>query len=119
MCKFDLTQAVNALLGFREERDWEQYHTPKNLSISIAIEAAELMEHFQWRSEKEVGEYIKTDSLDKVSEEIADIASYLLLLSNDLGIDLNSAILKKISRNELKYPVEKSRGRHTKYTDLK
>jgi dCTP diphosphatase len=86
--------------------------------MSIAIESAELMEHFQWRSEEEIREYLKSDERQKVQEEIADIASYLLLLCTDLDIDLNEAILQKVKKNALKYPVDKSRGRHDKYDRL-
>ncbi|MCR4436873.1 MAG: nucleotide pyrophosphohydrolase [Clostridiales bacterium] len=114
----DLSEAVKALLKFREERDWEQFHTPKNLSMSVAIEAAELMEHFQWKNDDEIGTYLKTEAVEKVKEEIADISAYLLMLSHDLGINLNQAILEKIKKNERKYPLEKSRGRHNKYDDL-
>lgn len=112
---FDLQQALEALLSFRKERDWEQYHTPKNLSMSIAIEAAELMEHFQWKSDNDS---ITRDEMEKVKEEIADISAYLLMLSHDLGIDLNRTILDKVKKNALKYPVEKSRGRSNKYDNL-
>ncbi|NLD48899.1 MAG: nucleotide pyrophosphohydrolase [Clostridiaceae bacterium] len=114
----DLTQALNSLLEFRTERDWSKFHTPRNLSVSIAIEAAELMEHFQWRNDQEVQEYLNSNKLDEVKEEIADIASYLLLLSNDLGIDLNRTILEKVRKNNEKYPVDLCRGKHNKYTEL-
>lgn len=115
---FDLEASLKALLEFRNDRDWEQFHTPKNLSMSITIECAELMEHFQWKKDGEVAEYLNTDRKEKVEEEIADIASYLLLLANDLEIDLNRAILQKIEKNKQKYPIEKSRGRYNKYNDL-
>ena len=115
---FDLQPSMEALLKFRRERDWEQFHTPKNLSMSIAIESAELMEHFQWKTEPEVRDYLETGARGKVEEEIADVASYLLLLSHDLGLDLNDCIRNKIKKNEEKYPVEKSRGRNTKYDQL-
>jgi dCTP diphosphatase len=115
---FDLETSIKALLEFRKERDWEQFHTPKNLSMSITVECAELMEHFQWMKDREVTEYLNTDRREKVEEEIADIASYLLLLANDLEIDLNKAILQKIEKNKQKYPIEKSRGRYNKYNDL-
>lgn len=112
----DLESAMKALLKFRNDRDWEQFHTPKNLSISVAIEAAELMEHFQWRSDAEIRQYLESpDGSLKVHEEIADIAAYLLLLSHDLGLDLNRCIEEKIKKNESKYPIGKSKGRHEKY----
>ncbi|MDP4093373.1 MAG: nucleotide pyrophosphohydrolase [Bacillota bacterium] len=114
----NLEDSVKALIKFRNERDWEQFHTPKNLSMSIAIEAAELMEHFQWKTEEEAKEYLKTENLEKVKEEIADVFSYLLLLSHDLDLDLNRTILEKITKNARKYPVSKSRGRNNKYDNL-
>lgn len=114
----NLAEAVDSLLKFRSERDWEQFHTPKNLSMSIAIESAELMEHFQWKTDAETKAYLKTENFRKVCEEIADIASYLLLLSNDLGIDLNQTILDKIKKNAEKYPSQKCKGRSNKYDDL-
>jgi len=119
MTDLNLQVALDELLEFRRERDWEQFHTPKNLSMSIAIEAAELMEHFQWKNDGEVADYLSNEScIDRVKEEIADVAAYLLLLSHDLEVDLNRAIIDKVAKNRLKYPVEKSRGRHNKYTDL-
>lgn len=118
MRDINLTDASDALLKFRNDRDWEQFHTPKNLSMSIAIESAELMEHFQWKTDAEICEYLDSDKFEGVKEEIADVASYLLLLSNDPGIDLNKAILDKIKKNGLKYPAEKCRGRHNKYDSL-
>jgi len=118
MDRYNLRDAVKALLQFRKERDWEQFHTPKNLSVSIAIEAAELMEHFQWKNDEEIADYLGTPALEKVKEEIADIFAYLLLLSHDLDIDPNRTIQQKVKKNELKYPVEKSKGRSNKYNDL-
>ena len=115
MTSYNLQEALEALLRFRTERDWEQYHTPKNLSMSIAIEAAELMEHFQWKSDKTP---IEATELLKIREEISYIAAYLLMLSYDLGIPLNEAMLDKMKKNELKYPVEKCKGKSDKYNKL-
>lgn len=115
----DLTEAMEALLKFRSERDWSKFHTPKNLSMSIAIEASELMEHFQWKNEDEITQYLSSqENLEKVKEEIADILSYILLLSTDLKIDLNRTLLDKIKKNAEKYPVSKCKGRHNKYNEL-
>ncbi|MFZ5986837.1 MAG: nucleotide pyrophosphohydrolase [Bacillota bacterium] len=118
MNNFDLTGAVETLLKFRSQRDWSKFHTPKNLSMSIAIESAELMEHFQWKTDEEIKEYLSSEKFDDVKEEIADIASYLLLLSNDMGLDLNKAIMDKVKKNEKKYPVSKCKGKHNKYNEL-
>lgn len=87
-------------------RNWEPYHSPKNLSMSIAIEAAELMEHFQWLTIEESRAIIKEpDKLERIKDEIADIAIYLLSLSNALNIDLSAAILEKLERNKERYPA--------------
>ncbi len=98
---------------FVAERDWEQFHSPKNLSMGLAAEAAELMEHFLWvegeASRQVVGDPVK---LGGVADEMADIAVYLLNLSNTLGVDLSEAIRNKLAKNALKYPVDKYRGRY-------
>lgn len=103
--------------NFRDQRDWMQFHNPKNLAISIVIEASELLEHFQWKSFEESavsGESEKSE----VADEIADVAIYLIELADNLGIDLSSAINTKLDKNEAKYPVEKARGNATKYDKL-
>ena len=100
---------------FVRERDWEQFHTPKNLSMSIAIEAAELMEHFQWLT-VEQSKSLDADALQDISEELADIVIYALSLSNFLELDLAEAIVGKMEKNIRKYPKEKVRGKAHKYT---
>jgi len=102
---------------FRDDRDWMQFHDPKNMAVSIMIEAAELLEHFQWKTKDEVQEYIKANK-EEISDEIADIAMYLFELANNLGIDLIQAMDKKLKKNETKYPIEKAKSRHTKYNKL-
>ena len=106
----DLKEAVRC---FAQERDWERFHNPKNLSMGLATEAAELMEHFLW-VEGEVSRNVVHDAakLGEVAEEMADVACYLLNLSLTLGIDLSEAIVAKIAKNGLKYPAEKYRGRY-------
>jgi NTP pyrophosphatase (non-canonical NTP hydrolase) len=99
---------------FVEERDWRQFHSPKNLSMSLAIEAAELMEHFQWIDSAEsrrIGE--DQNKLAEVRDEIADVLCYLLALANELDIDLSAAIRDKMVKNAAKYPAELSRGRYS------
>lgn len=110
-----LEQLLKKLLKFRKDRDWEQFHSPKNLAISLSIEAAELLELFQWRPEDET---LSPEKLQKVQNEMADVFIYLLLMSNDLGIDLYEASLKKIEMNGRKYPVDKAKGCSLKYTEL-
>ena len=113
-----LNEIVDKLLEFRRERDWEQFHHPKDLAISIVLEAAELLEEFQWKGDAEVTRYLEEGGLSRVREELADIAIYIALLSHDLGIDLLDEMGKKITKNEEKYPVEKSKGSSKKYDQL-
>ncbi len=94
-----------------------QFHDPKNMSISIVLEAAELLEHFQWKTKKEAQNYIKNHK-EEIADEIADIAAYLFELADNLDIDLIKAMKNKIEKNRKKYPVEKSKGKHTKYNRL-
>jgi NTP pyrophosphatase (non-canonical NTP hydrolase) len=106
----DLRQLV---ADFVAERDWSQFHTPKNVSMALAIEAAELMEHFQWLT-PEGSRQIADDpaKLAEVAEEIADVVGYSMALANELGIDLASAIRAKMIKNALKYPADAFRGRY-------
>jgi Predicted pyrophosphatase len=114
----DLEQIRAAIRRFRDERDWMQFHNPKNLACSISIEAAELLEHFQWKTPEESVEYA-TRRRDDLAEEIADISIYLIAMADNLGIDLLAAIDRKLGINEKKYPVEKAKDAATKHTELK
>lgn len=109
---------LESLLAFRRERDWEKFHTPKDLAISIVLEAAELLEEFQWKSEGEVSRHVAGEGRQQIAEELADLAIYIRLMAHDLGIDLEEAIRAKIEKNRAKYPVEKSRGSAKKYNEL-
>jgi|SRR5271169_1279567 len=113
-----LKAITGKLLEFRRERDWEQFHRPKDLAISVVLEAAELLEEFQWKSDAEVKLYLAEGGLSRVREELADIAIYLAILSHDLDIDLLEEMEKKIGKNEKKYPVGKSKGSAKKYDKL-
>lgn len=97
---------------FVEERDWRQFHAPKNLSMSLAIEAAELMEHFQW-IDVEASRAVRHDpaKLAPIRDEIADVVCYVMALANELGIDLSEAVRQKLVKNAEKYPAERCRGR--------
>jgi len=108
-------EILEQLLAFREERDWGQFHSPKNLAVSISIEAAELLEHFQWLKE---GEPLAPEKKPDVARELADIFNYLVLLSHDLGIDLVESSRHKIEENRKKYPVEKAKGTAKKYKEF-
>jgi dCTP diphosphatase len=102
---------------FRDQRDWMQFHDPKNMSISIVLEASELLEHFQWKNKQEVEKYIK-ENKEEIQDEIADVAMYLFELADNLNIDLAEAMKNKLEKNSKKYPVEKAKGKHTKYNKL-
>jgi dCTP diphosphatase len=110
----DLQKAV---VKFRDARDWKQFHNPKDMALSLTLEAAEVMEHFQWKSPKEIETYLETHTTD-VAEEIADVLYWVLLMSNDLKIDINKAFTAKLAKNAAKYPIAKAKGKHTKYTEL-
>jgi len=117
MANKNLHHIISRIKKFRDDRDWMQFHDPKNMAISIIIEASELLEHFQWKTKKEVDEYIETNK-SRIEEEIADIGMYLFELSDNLKIDLLSAMEKKINKNEKKYPVKKAKGNARKYNEL-
>jgi len=113
----DIKNLTEKIKKFRDERDWKQFHNPKDLALSIALEAAEVIEHFQWKNNQEVAEYIKSNK-DDIGEELADVLYWVLLMSHDLEIDIKEALEKKIVKNKEKYPVDKSKGKHTKYNKL-
>ena len=105
---------------FVDERDWNKYHNPKDLAVSIAIEAAELMELFQWMGQIEMGKMAEDDdNLLRIREELADVVILCLNMCNTLGIDLSQAIVEKIEKNKAKYPADLVRGNYRKYTQLK
>ncbi|HKL49373.1 MAG TPA: nucleotide pyrophosphohydrolase [Desulfuromonadales bacterium] len=110
-----LQQLKDRMDRFVKERDWEQFHSPKNLSMSIAIEAAELMEHFQWLT-VEQSKQLESDERSEIGEELADIVIYALSLSNVLGLDLSQTIVDKMEKNIRKYPRDRVRGKSHKYT---
>ncbi len=109
-----LNEEVNL---FVEERDWDLFQTPKNLSMALIVEAAELVEHFQWMQPEE-SDSLTNDKKKKVAEELADILIYTVRLADRLGLDLEQSAKDKLTKNRRKYPVEKARGKATKYTEL-
>lgn len=113
----NIAELTDRIIAFRDARDWKQFHNPKDLSLSLVLEATEVMEHFQWKSPEEIKKYIKTNKED-IGEELADVLYWVLLMSKDLNIDIADALEKKLKKNELKYPVEKAKGKHTKYNKL-
>lgn len=113
----DLEDLRDALRRFAAERDWEQFHSPKNLASALVVEAAELLELFQWLSEEQ-SRTLSAEDKQKVTNEIADVLIYLVRLADRLDVNLLEAARDKIARNAEKYPVEKARGNAKKYTDL-
>lgn len=115
----DIQDLKLKLRAFAEERDWDQFHSPKNLAMALGGEAGELLEHFQWLTDAQ-SRSLGTDAkkLAKVSEEVADIAIYVVRLCDKLDIDLERAIEAKIRANAAKYPVDLAKGNATKYTDF-
>ena len=114
--RLGLAEMAGELREFARVRDWEQFHAPKSLAMSLAIEAAEVMEHFQW-STTEVAPAMAPARRQAVAHELADVLIYLLRLSTVLDIDLATALREKIEINETRYPVAKARGRSTKYDE--
>lgn len=105
------------LSAFARERDWNQFHSPKNLAMAVAAEAGELLEHFQWLTESD-SRQLPAQRRDEVALEMADVLLYLVRLADQLGVDLVAAAHRKIDLNAEKYPRERSRGHSRKYTDL-
>jgi len=106
-----MNEIVEALIKFRNERDWEQFHNPKDLALAISIEAGELLEAFLWKSPEEA-------KIEKVKEELADVFAYAFLLADKYNLDVKSIVLDKIKANGEKYPVNKAKGSAQKYDEL-
>lgn len=104
---------------FRDERDWRQFHDPKNLAEALVIEAGELLEHFLWRDKSQVVQYLQEAAQkEEVADELADVLGYALLMADAIGVDIAEAMERKYRKNAAKYPIEKSKGNATKYTKL-
>ncbi len=112
-----MKELIQELRNFAEERDWNQFHSPKNLSIALTVETAELLEEFQWLTEEQ-SRKLDQDRLNRIKDEIGDVMIYLILLSDHLSIDPISAAFEKIEKNREKYPAQKVRGTAKKYTEL-
>jgi NTP pyrophosphatase (non-canonical NTP hydrolase) len=107
----DLEEIIEKLIKFRDERDWEQFHNSKDLSLAISVEAGELLELFLWKNAEEVNK-------EKLKEELADILAFTLLLANKHGLDIKEILTEKIQSNAEKYPIDKSKGTAKKYNEL-
>lgn len=106
-----MKEVIDALKTFRDERDWKQFHNPKDLSLALSIEASELLEVFLWKQAEQA-------DLEKIKEELADVFAYGLLLADSYDLDVKQIVLDKIKVNEKKYPIKHSKGNAKKYTDL-
>lgn len=113
----EIQSLVQRIIAFRDARDWKQFHNPKDLAISLVLEAGEVMEHFQWKNATEMEQHVQ-NSGSEIGEELADVLYWILLMGHDLNIDVLAALEEKIQKNEAKYPVEKAKGNHTKYNKL-
>lgn len=111
----ELEQLREKILQFRDERNWQQFHNPKDLALSLSLEANELLELFQWKTSEEAVE----KNLDKMKDELADVLIYAILFANETGIDVLNAVDNKIHLNKLKYPIEEFYGSNDKYTKKK
>ncbi len=112
-----LESLTKIALRFREERDWKQFHNPKELAISLSLESAEVLEHMQWKSPEELEKRLLENS-GELADELADVLHIVVLLAHDLRIDLDTAYREKMKKNEKKYPIEKAKGKAKKYTEL-
>lgn len=114
-----LNEVIKKIVVFRNKRDWAKFHTPRNLTAALAIEAGELQELLLWKSDQETANYLKDpSSRQKVAHEIADVLTFAFLFCHATGIDPIAAVERKMEVNANKYPVELSKGKATKYTDL-
>jgi len=114
----ELEALKTKLRQFAEARDWDQYHSPKNLAMALSVEVSELLEHFQWLTEEQ-SRNLPSDKRAAVAEELGDIQGYLIRIADKLGIDLLEATAAKIEKNALKYPAEKVKGSSKKYNEYK
>lgn len=106
---------LERIVAFVKAREWEQFHNPKDTAISLSLEASEVLEHFQWKSPEEIKEYLATNK-DEIGDELIDVLYWVLLMSYYLDIDLDAAFERKMAQNEQKYPADKAKGSHKKYT---
>ena len=113
----DIQDLTKQIIKFRDKRDWKQFHTPKDLAISLLLESSELAEHFQWKNERELAAYLRSHK-QEIGEELADVFYWILLMANDFGIDVSEALRRKLKINEQKYPISKAKGNHFKYSKL-
>ena len=112
-----MKKLTTQIVKFRNARNWKQFHNPKDCAISLSLEASEVLEHFQWKSKEEISKYIKKNKKE-IGKELADVLYWVLLMSHDLGIDIEKISELKLKENAKKYPIRKAKGKHSKYTEL-
>ena len=117
MSQHTIEQLTGRVLNHRDERNWAQFHTPKELAISLCVESAELLSLMQWKTGAELEQAV-AEKRSKIQDELADVLHSVLLLASDLKVDLGAALLEKLGKDAAKYPVEKAKGRNVKYTEL-
>ncbi|MBI2613189.1 MAG: nucleotide pyrophosphohydrolase [Candidatus Levybacteria bacterium] len=113
----DIKEFQDIVIKFRDARSWKQFHNPKDTSLSLVLEATEVMEHFQWKNEEEIKDYVKSNR-NNIGKELADVFYWILLIAHDLNIDLAEVFKRKMTENNTKYPIKKSKSKHLKYTKL-
>lgn len=113
----EIKKLTDIIIKFRDERNWKQFHTPKDMAIALSLEAAEVLEHFRWKTREEVEEYLKTHK-EHIGEELSDVLWWVLLMYHDLKIDPVKAFMDKSKKNAQKYPIAKSKNSHKKWTEL-
>lgn len=113
----DLEKITKRVLDFRDARDWKQFHNPKDMALSMVLEAGEVMEHFQWKNKEEMAKYV-IERKEDIGDELADVLYWVLLMSKDFDIDILESLERKLKKNEVKYPVDKAKGKYTKYNEL-
>lgn len=113
----DIEQLTNEITKFCKQRNWKQFHDPKDLALSLNLEAAEVLEHFQWKSGDELQKYIK-EHKEHIGEELSDVLYWVLLMSHDLDIDIKKAFFKKMKKNAKKYPIKKAKNKKEKYNKI-
>ena len=117
MSQHTIDELARRVLHHRDERHWAQFHTPKELAISLCVESAELLSLMQWKTGAELEQAV-AEKRSQIQDELADVLHSVLLLASDLKVDLGAALVEKLGKDAAKYPVEKARGRNTKYTEL-
>lgn len=113
----DISDMQSKIRQFCQDRDWDQFHNPKDLALSLMLESAEVLEHFQWKNDHEATAHIR-DHKDDIAEELSDVLYWTLRMADKLDIDIVDAFNKKLTKNSQKYPTNKAKGNHKKYTEL-